>query len=113
MRPDWKTLETISDLDEAVSRSFQHTVLLFKHSTRCSISTTAYDRLERGWNFSPATELYYLDLLNHRDISAAIAERFNVQHESPQILIIKNGECVFHTSHTGIRIAAIEPFVGV
>ncbi len=83
-------------------------VLIFKHSTRCSISLMAWDRLKRGWNENvEELPVYYLDLLNYRNISAEIAERFNVQHESPQALLISNGRCIWEASHNAISVQAV------
>jgi bacillithiol system protein YtxJ len=83
-------------------------VLIFKHSTRCSISSMAWDRLKRGWNENvEALPVYYLDLLNYRNISAEIAERFMIQHESPQALLISNGRCIWNASHNAISVHAL------
>ena len=87
--------------------------VIFKHSTRCSISSMAKRHFELGWDDIPAsTPLYFLDLISHRDISAAIAETFQVHHESPQMLLIKDGECILDSSHSDIsteEIAATIP----
>jgi len=80
--------------------------VIFKHSTRCSISTIAKSRLER--NQQPLSgDFYFLDLLKHRSISDQIAEDFAVAHESPQILLIKNTACVYEESHSGIQMDEI------
>jgi bacillithiol system protein YtxJ len=77
--------------------------VIFKHSTRCSVSMMAKKRFEYDWAEIPeGTTLYYLDLISYRDISNAIASTFNVYHESPQLLLIKGGECVYETSHSEI-----------
>mgnify|MGYP000280095716 CR=1 FL=1 len=80
------------------------TALIFKHSTRCSISNTVLSRLERNWNEAEMQQItpYYLDLLTYRNISDKIAELFEVQHESPQVLIIRKGKSVYHASHFDI-----------
>lgn len=84
-------------------------VLIFKHSTRCSISMMAWSRLQRQWSSKLADlPVYYLDLLNYRPISAQIAENFNVEHESPQALLISRGRCVWHASHNAISAEALE-----
>ncbi|MBL0911019.1 MAG: bacillithiol system redox-active protein YtxJ [Bacteroidia bacterium] len=83
-------------------------VLIFKHSTRCPISAMAKNRLERRWDFAPGkVPFFFLDLLKHRDISDRIASLYGVQHESPQVLLIKNGKCIFHASHNAISADAI------
>lgn len=82
--------------------------LIFKHSTRCSVSLMAKRAFEADWEAIPAnTSLYFLDLINHRDISAAIAEIFQVHHESPQTLLIKDGECILDSSHSDISAEEI------
>lgn len=74
--------------------------VIFKHSTRCSISMMAKKRFELDWDSIPEnTPLYFLDLISYRDISAQIAQIFQITHESPQLLLIKDGECVYETSH--------------
>lgn len=106
----WHKLSDISQLQDIKDLSKeQHidAVLLFKHSTRCSISSMALNRLESKWNDDEQIPAYYLDLLNHRDISNEIADLFSVEHASPQVLLIKNGVCIYHNSHNGINAAEI------
>lgn len=83
------------------------TVLLFKHSTRCSISSMALSRLESKWESNDLIKPYFLDLLAYREISNEIAQLFKVEHASPQVLLIKNGNCFYHNSHNGISYQAI------
>ncbi len=97
---DLNQLETIQDL------SFTTPQVIFKHSTTCSISKMSLARLERS-EAPTSIQFYYLDLLNYRAISNAIAEKFSVYHESPQILLIKNGECNYDESHGGIQMEEI------
>jgi bacillithiol system protein YtxJ len=99
---NWLALNSIEELDKLVKESFSEQVAIFKHSTRCSISRMIKDRIERGMplNHMP---VYYLDLLEYREISNAIASRLNVQHESPQLLILRNGICTSHASHNAIQ----------
>jgi bacillithiol system protein YtxJ len=79
--------------------------LIFKHSTRCSISMMAKRRFELDWNDLPQDmPLYFLDLIQHREISSQIAQLFQVHHESPQLLLIKDGECILDQSHGGISV---------
>jgi bacillithiol system protein YtxJ len=103
---NWIELNDESQLEQIVEQSKVQPIVIFKHSTRCSISSMAKNRLERE---TPAENLpfYYLDLLRHRPISQKIAEDFQVHHESPQILIIKNGECIYDESHNGINMQEI------
>jgi len=96
------------DIEKLKEASHGKPVLVFKHSTTCPISSTALDRVKRNWSdLEGKLDFYYLDLLKNRSISAAIAEEFGIQHESPQVLLIKNGECVYDASHFGIRSGEI------
>ena len=103
----WKNLEQLIALEEIDKASFTHPILIFKHSTRCSISDVAKARLDKEENLN-GVDFYYLDLIKHRDISNALAEKYNVHHESPQILLINKGECVYDESHIGITMAEIK-----
>ena len=108
----WHKLTDISQLQDIINLSKEQstnglTVLIFKHSTRCSISSMALNRLETKWIDNENIQTYYLDLLNHRDISNEIANLFSVEHASPQILLIKNGVCIYNASHTDISAADI------
>jgi bacillithiol system protein YtxJ len=98
---NWIPLENIGQLD-AIKSATGHSIL-FKHSTRCSISLMAKRKFEFEWDALPAeTPIYFLDLIKHRDVSNAIADVFQVHHESPQLLLIKDGECIYETSHSDI-----------
>lgn len=101
---NWKELTDLSQLDEITELSKNQPVLIFKHSTRCSISAASLNRLERKWDDTKAHKLeaYYLDLIANRDISNAIEQQFGIYHQSPQVLLIQNGECVYDNSHFGI-----------
>ena len=103
----WKNLEHLTALEELDTASFTHPILILKHSTRCSISDVAKARLDREENLN-GVDFIYLDLIKHRDISNALAEKYNVHHESPQVLLIYKGECVFDESHIGISMAEIK-----
>ncbi|PHR94595.1 MAG: cytosolic protein [Leeuwenhoekiella sp.] len=99
----WIPLERMNQLDEIVETSKAVPVVIFKHSTTCGISRMALRGFEKNYDYDKKQlEPYFLDLKQYREISNAIAERFNVQHESPQLLLIKNGTVTYHTSHSGI-----------
>ena len=99
----WNALTEIKQLDEIASESNTIPIFIFKHSTRCSISRMALKNFEREYALSPTdAKLYFLDLLQHRDISNEIGTKFNVMHQSPQLLLIKNGHCLYHVSHSDI-----------
>ena len=112
---EWLSLEKEQQLDEIVKLSHSvdvDAVAIFKHSTRCSISSMAKNRLERSWNPSNKNiPVYYLDLLSFRHLSNEIANRFNLIHESPQLLLIQKGELKAHASHSAISAAIIEELI--
>ncbi len=100
---NWINLTSEQELDKIKQESNTQPVLIFKHSTRCSISSMAKNRLDKAQ--APEDILYYyLDLIQYRSVSNKVAEVFSVHHESPQVLLIKNGECVYEESHNGIRM---------
>jgi bacillithiol system protein YtxJ len=99
---NWINLTTMSELDKIKQDSFQNFQFIFKHSTRCSISKMVLSRFE-STNDSASMSVYLLDLLNYRNLSNQIADDFNVKHESPQLLVIKDGECCKYSSHTSIH----------
>src|SRR3954467_14079836 len=100
---NWTQLNSADQLSEIKNQ--QGYSLIFKHSTRCSISMMAKRRFELDWDELPADmPLYFLDLIQHRDISNQIAQQFHVHHESPQLLLIKDGECVLDQSHGSISV---------
>lgn len=103
---NWIALTEQTQLDTIIEESKSQPIVIFKHSIRCSISSMAKGRLEREQQ-PEGVKFYYLDLINYRDISNNIAEVFSVHHESPQILLIKNGECVYEESHNGINMEEI------
>lgn len=109
----WQSLTDPAQIDALRQESHTHPVLILKHSTRCSISSTVLSRLERQWKSDEVGTLqpYYLDLIAHRAVSNAVAEQFGIRHESPQVLIIQNGECVYDASHLAISFASIREWV--
>ena len=108
----WINLTTMEQLDEIVERSKTKTQLIFKHSTRCGISRMVISQFKKSYQLSESeADLYYLDLLNYRAISGEIAEKFQVMHESPQLLVITNGVVVAHDSHSGINNLDLGKFV--
>jgi bacillithiol system protein YtxJ len=108
----WLTLTTIDQIELIKAASFNKPQVIFKHSTSCSISKMALSRFERAE--APMTiDFYYLDLLQNRNVSAAVAEAFQVHHESPQILLIKSGNCIYDESHYGIMMDELIDQAGV
>jgi bacillithiol system protein YtxJ len=106
---NWIPLESEPQLASLIEGSTTQTALIFKHSTRCNISSMAKSRLEKAWNFAhDEITPYYLDLLEYRNISSAVAEKLDVYHESPQVLLIKNGECIYDASHLDISVVELK-----
>ena len=100
---NWIALTSEDQLKEIRERSAQRPQVIFKHSTRCGISALAKSRLDKS-NPSGDIDFYFLDLINYRALSKKVAEEFNVYHESPQVLVIKDGQCIYDESHMGITI---------
>ncbi len=108
---NWIPLQTEQQVDEIKSNSNDKPQVIFKHSTRCSISSMAKHRLDK--NAQPeGIDFYYLDIINHRNISNKIAKEFEVHHQSPQVLIINGGQCVYDESHSGIQMDEIKSVTG-
>jgi bacillithiol system protein YtxJ len=100
---NWTSLESANQI-EAIKQHAGYS-LIFKHSTRCSISMMAKRRFELDMDKLPENmPLYFLDLIKHRDISSLVAQDFQVHHESPQMLLIKDGECILDQSHGEISV---------
>ncbi|NHM01440.1 bacillithiol system redox-active protein YtxJ [Flavobacterium difficile] len=105
------TLNKIEQFDEIDAISHTKPVVLFKHSTRCIISRTVLKQFDNDFQFpEEKIDWYLLDLLNHRDLSNEIASRYNVVHQSPQIVVIKNGKAVFNESHDRISVDDLKQF---
>ncbi len=111
---NWNKISSLDNLKEIIDHSSTLPVLIFKHSTRCSISRSSLDRIERNWASEDDKKAlpYFLDLLNHHDVSNAIESMFGIEHESPQVLLIKNGSCFYSATHSAINYADIMSEVG-
>lgn len=104
---NWIQLISIKQLDDIVLESSNNLVIIFKHSTRCSVSRMVLKQFENEYNSDNKVLPYFLDLLEHRDISNEIASRFNIIHQSPQLIIIKNGISVYNASHSDIDATTV------
>jgi bacillithiol system protein YtxJ len=102
----WIHLTSEEQLQEIKNNSRHKPQVIFKHSSRCSLSSIAKSRLDKS-AFPSGMDFYFLDLIKHRNISNKISTDFNVYHESPQVLIIKNGESIYDESHMGIDMQEI------
>ena len=104
---EWISLVKEEQVDQIREDSYIKPQLIFKHSTRCSISSVAKNRLDRSATPSNI-DFHFLDLITYRSVSAKVAETFKVHHESPQALLIKDGSCIYDESHMGISMQDIE-----
>ena len=105
----WIELTSSEQLKQAIESSVENAVILFKHSTRCSISSMAKSRFESNWTTDLSdVSIYYLDLIAHRNISNEIAELTGIEHQSPQAIVLKNKEVIYDASHSEISAKAIE-----
>ena len=106
---DWKVLDSIEQLEKVIEASKDKPVVIFKHSTTCGISARAKHGLESEWDFDANDfDFYYLDLLSYRPVSNKVAEVLNVIHQSPQIVVVKNGKAVFNNSHHAISVDSLK-----
>jgi len=109
---EWTALSSQEQLNELIESSDTLLVCIFKHSTRCSISTMVRSRLENGWKAENDNMIfYYLDVLKHRGLSDLVADKFSITHQSPQLIILKNGKVVHDASHTSISPKVIDNLV--
>ncbi|MBC2845437.1 bacillithiol system redox-active protein YtxJ [Winogradskyella flava] len=99
----WIALNTVAQLNDIEEKSKTKTQLIFKHSTRCGISRMVMNQFVADYDVDLNADLYYLDLLSYREVSNETGYKFQVLHESPQLLVIKNGVVVAHVSHGGIN----------
>lgn len=102
---NWNQLNSIEQWNALLDS--EDKFIVFKHSTRCSISTTALSRFERDWDVTSAVKPYYLDLLEHRNISNAIAQDTGIEHESPQAILIEKGKVLKSATHLSILVSEL------
>ena len=107
----WKPLTDLSQLNEIEALSKGKTQVVCKHSTRCGISSMVLNQFTDAFDVNANLDLYYLDLLNFRDVSNEAGYKFQVLHQSPQLLVIKNGVAVAHASHGAINEMDLARFV--
>jgi bacillithiol system protein YtxJ len=106
--PAWKALDSVDQLAQLVVDSYVKPVAIFKHSTSCGVSAQAKFKLEQAWDIDPQNlDFYYLDLLQNRAVSNQIATELGVTHQSPQLIILKDGQPIFHTSHHRISLSGL------
>ena len=100
----WTKLTDLGQLNEIINLSTTKPVIIFKHSTRCSISRMALKQFENEFDLEEKVTPYFLDLLENRIISNEIATRFDVEHQSPQLILIKDGKAIYNVSHSDIQV---------
>ena len=107
---NWNVLNKVDQLDQIKDESKSQTIAIFKHSTRCATSMLTLNRLERSWNMEEMSHVkpYLLDLIRFRELSNLIASTFEVLHQSPQVLLIRDGRCIYHESHFSIDYSEIK-----
>ena len=108
----WIPLNALQQLDLIKEKSVTKTQIIFKHSTRCGISSMVMKQFVDAYDFTEKdADLYYLDLLNFRDVSNEVGYKFQVMHQSPQLLVIRNGVVVAHESHGAINDMDLSAFI--
>ena len=107
----WIKLNEPRQLDEIREQSTKKTILIFKHSTRCGISRMSLKQFENEYDLGDLIVPYFVDLLEDRALSDAIAKRFGVAHESPQLILIRNGQTVFDASHGDIYADDLKRYI--
>lgn len=105
----WEKITSAEDLKNINQHSENQKIMIFKHSTTCSISASVLARMERKWNDEKAKNIvpYYLDLLSFRELSNQLAQNYGIKHESPQVLLIEKGKCIYDASHYDINFDEI------
>jgi len=105
----WVEITSTNQLNDLLHNVGEKPILLFKHSTRCSISSMALNGFERNWTSGKELcDIYFIDLLKYRDVSNLVAELTGVEHQSPQAIVIKGKEIIYDESHSGIDARRIE-----
>jgi len=95
----WNVISDVSQIKECIEESMQNTVVIFKHSTRCGTSRAVLKAFEKQTEPLERIKFYYLDLIKHRDVSNRLATEFNILHQSPQLIVLKDGKAIAHGSH--------------
>lgn len=107
----WNALESMEDWTAALKASHQGPVVVFKHSTRCSISRVALKLTQQRWELPANVKPFLLDLLNYREVSDAIAMNLETEHQSPQLILIRDGKALQHASHSNIDPVDLLPYL--
>lgn len=105
---EWTPLTSLEDLDELNKDSYEQPALIFKHSTRCSISSMMLNKFEKAYKEKASFKIFYLDLIENRAVSNQIVTKYGIAHQSPQTILIYEGNAVCEASHTAINYQEIE-----
>jgi len=109
---NWITFTNLNQLGTIIEESKNVPILIFKHSTRCGISRFVLKNFEREYDIpSHKLQLYFLDLIAYREISNEVANKFQIRHQSPQIIVIQNGEMIYNTSHNQIEVSDLKRII--
>jgi bacillithiol system protein YtxJ len=107
----WRPLTDMGQLNEIIQESVDKPVILFKHSTRCGVSRMTLKQFENEYDLDDTVTPYFLDLLEYRSLSNEVTQRFGVEHQSPQLLLIRNGKAVYDASHSEIYVDALKRYL--
>jgi len=107
----WRPLTDLGQLNEIIEESVDKPVILFKHSTRCGVSRMTLKQFENEYDLGDSVTPYFLDLLEYRSLSNEVAQRFGVEHQSPQLLLIRNGSSVYDASHSAIAVDSLKRYL--
>lgn len=110
-RIPWRPLTDLGQLNEIINESTEKPVAIFKHSTRCGVSRMTLKQFESEYDLDDLVTPYFLDLLENRDVSNEVAKRFAVEHQSPQLILIKNGTPVYEASHGDIYADDLKRYI--
>ena len=102
MKPNWINIVSVQQLNDILDNSSDVTNLFFKHSTRCSISSMALKFFESDWKNVENVTCYFIDLIAYRDVSNTLAQKTHVEHQSPQVIVLKNNNVIYNASHQTI-----------
>lgn len=108
---NWKSIQSIEDLEQAYNSTKEKAALFFKHSTRCNISSMVLNRFEKEWEENEECQLFFIDLITHRDVSNKLAELAGVEHQSPQAILVKNKKAIHNASHGGISASTLKNLI--
>ncbi|MFA5574758.1 MAG: bacillithiol system redox-active protein YtxJ [Brumimicrobium sp.] len=107
----WINIDSVEKLENIFNNLENQTVLFFKHSTRCPVSRMVLNVFEKNWTDKKECKLYFIDLLTHRNVSNKLSHLTSVEHQSPQTILIKNKQVVYHNSHNGISAEDIQNLI--